>query len=63
MNSLPTTIALLPIYLLMGCATESEWVPLFDGESLQGWQVKITGHELATTTLTPTRTLPPGGPF
>lgn len=46
MNPLPTTIALLPIYLLMGCAADSKWIQLFDGRSLDHWQVKIAGHEL-----------------
>ena len=30
-----------------------EWVPLFDGRSLEGWTPKITGYEPASTSATP----------
>ena len=33
--------------LLIFCETENdEWIPLFDGESLSGWEMKIAGYEL-----------------
>lgn len=46
MNSLKRSLALLLSCLLMGCATKTEWIQLFDGKNLDHWQVKITGHEL-----------------
>ena len=33
--------------LLIYCETENdEWISLFDGESLSGWEMKIAGYEL-----------------
>ena len=40
---LVSLISILFIY----CYTENdEWTPLFDGESLSGWEMKIAGYEL-----------------
>jgi len=40
--------AFLSGILLSACATasEDEWIPLFNGEDLSGWTVKITGSHL-----------------
>lgn len=38
--------------LVTGCATtnqppeKSSWIPLFNGQNLDGWRIKISGHEL-----------------
>ncbi|MCA9001318.1 MAG: DUF1080 domain-containing protein [Planctomycetes bacterium] len=43
-------LGLLMIGVLSGCSTlkpsEPEWIPLFNGTSLDGWTAKIVGHEL-----------------
>jgi hypothetical protein len=41
-------IALLFILLFSSCGTtdENQWRPLFNGENLDGWDIKIRGHEL-----------------
>ena len=32
--------------LLLSCKSESnDWITLFDGESLDGWEMKIAGYE------------------
>ena len=39
-------ISLISI-LSINCDTENEeWISLFDGESLSGWEMKIAGYEL-----------------
>lgn len=42
-------IMLLPLSLLVACQhapNKEAWVPLFNGENLDGWDIKIRGHEL-----------------
>lgn len=45
-------IALLPVFLWVACGTQTgrtdqeEWISLFNGKDLEGWDIKITGYEL-----------------
>lgn len=47
-----TVLCLILIATLCGCAIErhnasqNRWISLFNGENLEGWTVKIAGHEL-----------------
>jgi len=48
-NKLPFVQFILGLFiLLVSCAPkkESRWVSLFNGKNLDGWKVKIAGHEL-----------------
>jgi hypothetical protein len=42
-------LLLFSIFLFTGCtekAPEEKWVSLFNGKNLDGWDIKISGHEL-----------------
>ncbi len=40
-------LSLLPLLALAGCsAAQDDWIQLFNGSDLSGWDVKISGHEL-----------------
>ena len=39
------TLLLAPALAVAGDADKKEWIPLFDGKSLDGWTPKITGYE------------------
>lgn len=45
--SLKTLLSIVLVSCL-GCSSKQapEWQPLFNGEDLENWQIKITGHEL-----------------
>lgn len=38
--------ALLSVSSSFLCADDSQWIPLFDGKTLNGWTPKFAGHEL-----------------
>ena len=46
-------VAISTLFLLPGCTNPNQgglentgWISLFNGRDLEGWKVKITGHEL-----------------
>ncbi|MFC1781670.1 DUF1080 domain-containing protein [Planctomycetota bacterium] len=52
MASWQTILSLALITILCGCVMEQgrvssdRWISLFNGENLEGWTIKITGHEI-----------------
>jgi hypothetical protein len=43
---LRATVAVIACALVQASAPSSEWIQLFNGKNLDGWDVKITGHDL-----------------
>ncbi len=46
MKTTHLTILLSLLILISSCQQEEKWIQLFNGENLDGWDIKFTGHEL-----------------